>query len=329
MLSRFCGRRQLATFSQPLWEQQISPACLRKQVPGGVEIQPWETLLKPLATSSSAGTDGATSVKAEVVGRLPIIKDAASFRAARRMLTEELGGMATLKEELNRSGFIDPVTGNLTTGTRPFNVLLALVGGVMTQPGMDKEQEYLQEFKDHFIICSNLPANDEHWDSDDKEWVGKASMSKRHRFLTCKDLHWQWFNVLGFGLLPESKGGAGPWSFHCLSWGDEGGGPAVHFSVPRMEWPSGPFLSCLWPQLCELSTSPYSWHGRTWSHFLALWVQELPSRCCLEGLEGGGICHFNGIGKLWSHGRGDSCRKSCSSCCWSSCSRKSSIHSNG
>ncbi|CAJ1440895.1 unnamed protein product [Effrenium voratum] len=156
-----------------------------------------------------AGTDGATSVKAEVVGRLPIIKDAASFRAARRMLTEELGGMATLKEELARSGFIDPVTGNLTTGTRPFNVFARIGGGVMTQPGMDKEQEYLQEFKDHFIVCSNLPANDEHWDSDDKEWVGKASMSKRHRFLTIKDLHWQWFNVLGFGLLPESKGGAG------------------------------------------------------------------------------------------------------------------------
>lgn len=164
---------------------------------------------KTLGNFFFAGTDGATSVKAEVVGRLPIIKDAASFRAARRMLTEELGGMATLKEELNRSGFIDPVTGNLTTGTRPFNVFARIGGGVMTQPGMDKEQEYLQEFKDHFIICSNLPANDEHWDSDDKEWVGKASMSKRHRFLTCKDLHWQWFNVLGFGLLPESKGGAG------------------------------------------------------------------------------------------------------------------------
>ena len=164
---------------------------------------------KTLGNFFFAGTDGATSVKAEIVGRLPIIKDAASFRAARRMLTEELGGMATLKEELNRSGFIDPVTGNLTTGTRPFNVFARIGGGVMTQPGMDKEQEYLQEFKDHFIVCSNLPANDEHWDSDDKEWVGKASMSKRHRFLTSKDLHWQWFNVLGFGLLPESKGGAG------------------------------------------------------------------------------------------------------------------------
>ena len=168
-----------------------------------------ETAKGNLGNFFFAGTDGATSVKAEIVGRLPIIKDAASFRAARRMLTEELGGMPTLKEELNRSGFIDPVTGNLTTGTRPFNVFARIGGGVMTQPGLEKDQEYLQEFKDHFIICSNLPANDEHWDSDDKEWVGKASMSKRHRFLTIKDLHWQWFNVLGFGLLPESKGGAG------------------------------------------------------------------------------------------------------------------------
>ena len=168
-----------------------------------------ETTKNNLGNFFFAGTDGATSVKAEIVGRLPIIKDAASFRAARRMLTEELGGMPTLKEELNRSGFIDPVTGNLTTGTRPFNVFARIGGGVMSQPGLEKDQEYLQEFKDHFIICSNLPANDEHWDSDDKEWVGKASMSKRHRFLTIKDLHWQWFNVLGFGLLPESKGGAG------------------------------------------------------------------------------------------------------------------------
>lgn len=155
-----------------------------------------------------AGTDGATSVKAEVVGRLPLIKDAASFRGARRMVTEELGGTGTLKEELLRSGFIDPL-GNLTTGTRPFNIFARVAAGVMQQPGMDKEQEYLGEFQEYFMVCSNRPENDEHWDSDDKEWVGKASMSKRHRFITSKDLHWQWFNALVFGLVPESKGGAG------------------------------------------------------------------------------------------------------------------------
>ena len=36
--------------------------------------------------------------------------------------------------------------------------------------------------------------------SDDKEWVGKASMSKRHRFLLTKDLSWWKFNALTFGM---------------------------------------------------------------------------------------------------------------------------------
>merc|ERR1719277_968751 len=35
-------------------------------------------------------------------------------------------------------------------------------------------------------------------------------MSARHRFLTTKDLHWQWFNPLAFGMVPESEGGVNP-----------------------------------------------------------------------------------------------------------------------
>eukprot|EP00928_Gymnodinium_smaydae_P095995 TRINITY_DN8377_c0_g1_i3.p1 TRINITY_DN8377_c0_g1~~TRINITY_DN8377_c0_g1_i3.p1 ORF type:complete len:739 (+),score=115.15 TRINITY_DN8377_c0_g1_i3:57-2219(+) len=156
-----------------------------------------------------AGTDGATSVKAELSGRVPVIKDAASFRGARRLVQEELGGVNTLREELRRSGFINQVSDQLTTGTNPFNVFARIAAGVMQQPGMEKEQEYLGSFSEQFLICSNRPENDEHWDSSDKEWIGKASMSKRHRFLTTKDLHWQWFNALVFGLVPEIKGGAG------------------------------------------------------------------------------------------------------------------------
>lgn len=39
------------------------------------------------------------------------------------------------------------------------------------------------------------------WASSDPAWVGKASMSKRHCLLTIKDLNWEWFNVLTFGLI--------------------------------------------------------------------------------------------------------------------------------
>ncbi|CAE8733890.1 unnamed protein product, partial [Polarella glacialis] len=54
-----------------------------------------------------AGTDGATSLKEEIVGRMPVIKDASSFRAVRRMLMEELGGAGKLREELCRYGFVN------------------------------------------------------------------------------------------------------------------------------------------------------------------------------------------------------------------------------
>lgn len=154
-----------------------------------------------------AGTDGATSVKAEIIGRIPVLKEASSYRAVRRMMLEEFGGIQTLKEELCRFGFIDNATSLLTTGTNPFNVFARVVAGLVNQPGMEEEQQYLGNFQDEFMICSNRPENDDHWDSEDPEWVGKASMSRRHRFLTVKDLHWQWFNALAFGLVPESDNG--------------------------------------------------------------------------------------------------------------------------
>ena len=50
------------------------------------------------------------------------------------------------------------------------------------------------------MIACNRPENDEHWESADAEWVGKASMGKRHRFMLVRDLSWSCFNVLTFGM---------------------------------------------------------------------------------------------------------------------------------
>lgn len=148
-----------------------------------------------------SGTDGATSLKEEIVGRVPVLQDAASFRGVRRLLSEELGGVTMLREELCRFGFVDAETDKLTTGTKPFNIFARVASGAMTQPGMEQEQAHLGSYRDRFMICCNRSENDEHWDSDDPDWVGKASMSRRHRFLTTKDLHWKWFNALVFGLV--------------------------------------------------------------------------------------------------------------------------------
>mmetsp|Transcript_70469 Transcript_70469/g.158377 ORF Transcript_70469/g.158377 Transcript_70469/m.158377 type:complete len:391 (-) Transcript_70469:51-1223(-) len=65
------------------------------------------------------------------------------------------------------------------------------------------KQEALGEFRKRFMIASNKPENDAHWDSDDPKWVGRSSMSKRHRFLIRRDWHWRWFNALVFGMMHD------------------------------------------------------------------------------------------------------------------------------
>lgn len=154
-----------------------------------------------------AGTNGATSLKEELIGRVPVLKDASGYREARRLLRQELGGWETVYEELRRSGFVDGDTHQLTTGSAPFNVFARIAAGKMTQPGEEREQGALGEYKEKFMVCKNRPENDEHWDSPSPEWVGKASMSRRHKFLILKDLHWQWFNPLVFGTVPQAQGG--------------------------------------------------------------------------------------------------------------------------
>lgn len=68
-------------------------------------------------------------------------------------------------------------------------------------------QDFLTDrWRGRFMICKNRKENDEHWDSRDEKWLGRASMSKRHRFLTTRDLHWQWFNALVFGLVDDGGG---------------------------------------------------------------------------------------------------------------------------
>eukprot|EP00930_Biecheleria_cincta_P077565 TRINITY_DN64869_c0_g1_i1.p1 TRINITY_DN64869_c0_g1~~TRINITY_DN64869_c0_g1_i1.p1 ORF type:complete len:683 (+),score=154.82 TRINITY_DN64869_c0_g1_i1:57-2105(+) len=146
------------------------------------------------------GIGGATSLKEELVARIPVLRDSAGFREARRILTEELGGLDSLSEELLRVGFVDADTYQLTTGPKPFNLFARIASGAMEQPGMAAEQEALAQFQDRFCVCCNLPQNDEHWNSKEPEWLGKASMSKRHRFLTTRNLHWKWFNALTFGM---------------------------------------------------------------------------------------------------------------------------------
>ena len=128
---------------------------------------------------------------------MPAAMNAATFRALRTR-ARCLGGQVAIVKELAAADFVKE--GKLTTGTKPFNIFARVGSGEMKQPGMEEENKNLGEAGAQFVVACNLPANDEHWASDDAEWVGKASMAERHRFLTNKDMSWEWFNVLTFGL---------------------------------------------------------------------------------------------------------------------------------
>mmetsp|Transcript_14653 Transcript_14653/g.27524 ORF Transcript_14653/g.27524 Transcript_14653/m.27524 type:complete len:359 (+) Transcript_14653:77-1153(+) len=67
------------------------------------------------------------------------------------------------------------------------------------------KQTFLLHWQAKYIMANNLPTNDAHWDSEDPAWIGKASMSKRHRFLIRRNLHWRWFNALVFGMMDDQE----------------------------------------------------------------------------------------------------------------------------
>ena len=130
-------------------------------------------------------------------------KDAASFAAARAHM-RSIGGAPTLRAHLEREGLLAEDGLNLKVGlpgtVKPFNVFACVASGHLVQPGMKEENAALGSYASRFAVACNRPENDDNWASDAPEWVGRASMGQRHRFLTTRDLSWTWFNVLSVGL---------------------------------------------------------------------------------------------------------------------------------
>jgi hypothetical protein len=135
----------------------------------------------------------------------PELKMAAEFSHARARL--RVYGVDKLLAELEGRGIVDSETKTLTTGMTPFNVFARIAEGIIVQPNMVEEQKKLGKFQKKFMIVCNRPECDEMWESRDPTWMGKASMSKRHRMLIMKDLHWEWFNALTFGMVTDLDAG--------------------------------------------------------------------------------------------------------------------------
>jgi hypothetical protein len=129
--------------------------------------------------------------------RFAAMHTASHFREVRSFL--KIYGVHKVLRQLQESEFVAS-TGHLTTGTKPFNVFARIGSGVMTQPQMNDDQKCLGKYQDKFVVACNRPECDENWESTDPAWIGKASMSRLHRFLVPKNIHWSWFNVLVFGM---------------------------------------------------------------------------------------------------------------------------------
>ena len=124
-----------------------------------------------------------------------------AYKELRQLIREY--GVDNLEAELVAEGLVKE--GKLTTGTKPFNFFARLAAEEMKQDEMVASNMLLGGAGKRWLVACNRKENDEQYQSGAPEWVGRASMSARHRFLTARDLDWRWFNVLTVGI-----GGGGP-----------------------------------------------------------------------------------------------------------------------
>jgi len=160
-----------------------------------------------------------------------VVHTAEEFQQVRKYMHE--GIVADLVfDDLLASGFIDE-DGFMTTGMQPYIFLAHIIIGELSQRKCEPEQDYLGTYGDTFVVAHNKPESDEMWHSSDPSWIGKASMSQRHRFLVFKNLRWEYFNVISLGLecgsqqaleaLKEMKDAATHWVSQAPGWSKDAG----------------------------------------------------------------------------------------------------------
>ena len=160
------------------------------------------TSLIARASAQEASLDTSKDFVKAVAEGLPALNQKEDFQQARKFAREY--GFERIRAQLG--DFVD-ATGRLTTETKPFNVFARKASGKLAlTPEEELAQGRLGSFAERFMVCYNMPDRNANWANDDPEWVGRAGMSKRHCFLTVKDLDWQWFNVITFGLDDPQKG---------------------------------------------------------------------------------------------------------------------------
>eukprot|EP00930_Biecheleria_cincta_P032841 TRINITY_DN2275_c0_g3_i1.p1 TRINITY_DN2275_c0_g3~~TRINITY_DN2275_c0_g3_i1.p1 ORF type:complete len:800 (-),score=143.67 TRINITY_DN2275_c0_g3_i1:259-2658(-) len=156
-------------------------------------------------SSDSAALEGPSSWQDAFQLRFDQCNTAALFKQARAHL--RTFGIEKVRDELVKTGFVDCDTGDLTTGFQPFNFFARIASNDQQQRIATHDQYLLGQLSVNYAIVHNKPECDDNWNSADPSWLGKASMSMRHRFLIPRNVHWEWFNVLTFGLISGPQTG--------------------------------------------------------------------------------------------------------------------------
>lgn len=100
-----------------------------------------------------------------------------------------------IKDYLKFEKFIDD-DDMLTTKLRPFNLYSRIVTGAVPN---NVNQESLGHYQHDFLICLNKPENDEKWNIEafgDAAMSGPDDTGPGHVFMTTRNLHWTFFNIL-------------------------------------------------------------------------------------------------------------------------------------
>jgi hypothetical protein len=132
-------------------------------------------------------------MEASLRAREPLACTAEGYAAARARLREQ--GVDTLRKMLEELGVVHAASRRLNPLHNIFSRLTSRELVLDNAAGANEQLGFGQ-----IVAAFNRPDADLHWESDTLEWVGRASMSRRHRFLLLDDPRWVSFNALTFGM---------------------------------------------------------------------------------------------------------------------------------
>ncbi|MDR3477734.1 MAG: hypothetical protein P4M14_06860 [Gammaproteobacteria bacterium] len=131
---------------------------------------------------------------AELKQRFTACNTKAEYAAIRKAIRAY--GPLLFENEMEALGVFSE--GHIASEEKPFNPFARMIAGKMVNPCT--KQLAREADAEEFVLFRNKPENDDHWDDGSAKWLGTASMSKNHMFISPKRNEWSVFNVATLGM---------------------------------------------------------------------------------------------------------------------------------